>query len=151
MATVIKNGQLFLGDQIERGDLLIENGVISAIGTNLQADHEINASAKLVSPGLVDMHVHYRDPGQTAKENVQTGSLAAARGGFTTVGAMPNVVPVPNTAELMSTMVKNIRANGQVNILQYGPITVDEQGTELPDYHSSVSYTHLTLPTNREV
>lgn len=136
MATVIKNGQLFLGDQIERGDLLIENGVISAIGTNLQADHEINASAKLVSPGLVDMHVHYRDPGQTAKENVQTGSLAAARGGFTTVGAMPNVVPVPNTAELMSKMVKNNQENGQVNILQYGPITVDEQGTELPDYHS---------------
>lgn len=55
----------------------------------------------MVSPGLIDLHVHYRDPGQTYKEDSHTGSLAAAHGGFTTVGAMPNVTPVPDTPELM--------------------------------------------------
>lgn len=134
MATVIKNGQLFLGDHLERGDLLIKNGVITEIGLNLSAEHEIDATNKVVSPGLIDVHVHYRDPGQTAKENVQTGSMAAARGGFTTVGAMPNVTPVPNTPDLMTQMVKNNQKNGRIHILQYAPITIDEIGNDLPDY-----------------
>lgn len=134
MATVIKNGQIFLGDRIERGDILINNNEIAEVGTNLYADQEIDASSKLVSPGLVDLHVHYRDPGQTNKENVKTGSMAAACGGFTTVGAMPNVIPVPNTPDLMANMVKNNQENGIVHIFQYGPITVDEVGTEMPDY-----------------
>lgn len=134
MSTVIKNGQLFIGDRIELGDLLIEKGKIVAIGQSLTGDNEIDAGGKLVSPGLVDVHVHYRDPGQTNKENVQTGSKAAAHGGFTTVGAMPNVIPVPNTPELMSEMVKNNQDHGVIHIMQYGPITTDEIGDEIPDY-----------------
>lgn len=134
MALVIKNGTIFVNGHLEQGDLLINHGLISAIGHNLTADRVIDATDKLVSPGLIDLHVHYRDPGQTAKENVQTGSLAAAHGGFTTVGAMPNVVPVPNDADLMTQMVTNNKANGVVHILQYGPITVNETTDVLPDY-----------------
>ena len=134
MTTVIKNGYIYTGGEIVRGDLLIKNGVISAIGTGLKAENIIDAKNKLVSPGLVDVHVHYRDPGQTDKENVRTGSLAAAHGGFTTVCAMPNVVPVPNTPELMSKMVQNNCKNGVVHILQYAPITVNEDTNEIPDY-----------------
>ncbi|WEV50524.1 dihydroorotase [Lactobacillus sp. ESL0731] len=134
MATVIKNGQVYFGGTITPCDLLIENGCISAIGQNLNAEHVIDAAGKLVSPGLVDMHVHYRDPGQTAKEDVHTGTLAAARGGFTTTAAMPNVTPVPNTPALMQKMVANNQQNGVVHVLQYGPITVDEVGEALPDY-----------------
>lgn len=66
---------------------------------------------------------------------MQTGSKAAAHGGFTTVGAMPNVTPVPNTPELMSEMVKNNQEHGVVHIMQYGPITTDEIGDKIPDYH----------------
>lgn len=134
MTTVIKNGYIYTGGEIVHGDLLIKNGVISAIGTGLKAENIIDAKNKLVSPGLVDVHVHYRDPGQTDKENVRTGSLAAAHGGFTTVCAMPNVVPVPNKPELMRKMVKNNCENGVVHILQYAPITVNEDTNEIPDY-----------------
>ncbi|WEV44270.1 dihydroorotase [Lactobacillus sp. ESL0684] len=134
MTTVIKNGQLYLAGHIVNGDLLLENGKIAAIGKDLTAEQVIDATDKLVTPGLIDLHVHYRDPGQTEKENVRTGSLAAAHGGFTTVGAMPNVVPVPNTPELLQQMVANNHQNGLVHILQYGPITVNETGDQLPDY-----------------
>lgn len=134
MATVIKNGYIYTGGEIVHSDLLIKNGVIAAIGNNLTAEKEINAQGKLVSPGLVDVHVHYRDPGQTEKEDVRTGSLAAAHGGFTTVCAMPNVDPVPNTPDLMAKMVQNNLKAGLVHILQYAPITVDEDSKEIPDY-----------------
>ena len=134
MVTVIKNGYIYTGGEIVHSDLLIKNGVIAAIGNNLTAEKEINAQGKLVSPGLVDVHVHYRDPGQTEKEDVRTGSLAAAHGGFTTVCAMPNVDPVPNTPDLMAKMVQNNLKAGLVHILQYAPITVDEDSKEIPDY-----------------
>ncbi|MCT6902554.1 MAG: dihydroorotase, partial [Lactobacillus sp.] len=134
MVTVIKNGYIYTGGEIVHSDLLIKNGMIAAIGKNLTAEKEINAQGKLVSPGLVDVHVHYRDPGQTEKEDVRTGSLAAAHGGFTTVCAMPNVDPVPNTPDLMAKMVQNNHKAGLVHILQYAPITVDEDSKEIPDY-----------------
>lgn len=134
MGTVIKNGLIFINGSIKKGDLLIEKGRIKELGSNLVANHEIDAENCLISPGLVDVHVHYRDPGQTAKENVRTGSLAAAHGGFTTVCAMPNVMPVPNTASLMARMIKNNKQNGQVHILQYGPITVNQTTSEISDY-----------------
>ena len=134
MATVIKNGYIYTGGEMVQSDLLIKNGVIAAIGNNLTAEEGIDATGKLVTPGLVDVHVHYRDPGQTDKEDVRTGSLAAAHGGFTTVCAMPNVDPVPNTPDLMAKMVQNNRKNGLVHIFQYAPITVDEDSKEIPDY-----------------
>ena len=134
MTTVIKNGYIYADGEIVHGDLLIKNGVISAIGIGLKAENIIDAKNQLVSPGLVDVHVHYRDPGQTDKENVRTGSLAAAHGGFTTVCAMPNVVPVPNTPELLRKMVKNNCENGVIHVLQYAPITVNEDTNEIPDY-----------------
>ncbi len=89
---------------------------IKAIGTDLTGDKVIDATGKLVSPGLVDVHVHYRNPGQTYKEDIETGSKAAAHGGFTTVGAMPNVTPVPDTPDLMKKMVQENKQKGIVHI-----------------------------------
>lgn len=134
MATVIKNGTVYQNGRLIKADVLIEDQKIKAIGTNLTADKEIDASGKLVSPGLVDVHVHYRDPGQTYKEDIKTGSEAAAHGGFTMVGAMPNVTPVPNTPELMQKMVQENNEKGVVHIFQYGPITNDETTDVIPDY-----------------
>ena len=133
MATVIKNGTVYQNGRLIKADVLIEDQKIKAIGTNLTADKEIDASGKLVSPGLVDVHVHYRDPGQTYKEDIKTGSEAAAHGGFTMVGAMPNVTPVPNTPELMQKMVQENNEKGVVHIFQYGP-TNDETTDVIPDY-----------------
>lgn len=134
MSTVIKNGTVYQNGRLFKADVLIEKNKIAAIGQNLTGDKTIDASSKLVSPGLVDVHVHYRDPGQSYKENIHTGSLAAAHGGFTTVGAMPNVIPVPNTPDLMKKMVQKNQKEGIVHILQYGPITNDETTDVLPDY-----------------
>ena len=109
MATLIKNGNLYQAGRIYQADVLIEDGKIKAIGKNLsdvvkENLVEIDATNKLVAPGLVDVHVHYRDPGFTYKETIHTGSLAAAHGGYTTVCAMPNLDPVPDTPELVEKM-----------------------------------------------
>jgi dihydroorotase len=79
-------------------DVLILNGKISAVGKNLSAKvpreiERFDASGKIVSPGLIDLHVHFREPGQTAKETIASGTAAAARGGFTSVVCMPNTSP----------------------------------------------------------
>lgn len=134
MATVIKNGTVYQNGRLIKADILIEGKKIKAIGIDLDAENVIDAQGMLVSPGLVDVHVHYRDPGQTYKEDIETGSQAAARGGFTTVGAMPNVTPVPNTPELMKKMVEENKSKGVVHIFQYGPITNDETTDIIPDY-----------------
>ena len=112
MTTVIKNGTVYQNGHLIKADVLIDGQKIKSIGTDLEGEEIIDASGMIVSPGLVDVHVHYRDPGQTYKEDIKTGSQAAARGGFTTVGAMPNVTPVPNTAELMEKMVRENKKRG---------------------------------------
>lgn len=120
MKTVIKNGLVYQNGELLHLDVLIDGKKISAIGENLSAEKTIDAAGMLVTPGLVDVHVHYRDPGQTYKEDIETGSCAALHGGFTTVCAMPNVIPVPNTPELMKKMVTNNQERGSVHIFQYG-------------------------------
>jgi dihydroorotase len=136
MSWLIKGGLVFYNDILSLTDILISEGKIAAIGHNLTADHEIDATGLLVTPGLVDLHVHYRDPGLTYKETITTGSKAAAHGGFTTVGAMPNVKPVPNTAALLSKMVVENQKKGVVHILQYAPLTQDENSDEILDYQA---------------
>ena len=97
MKLLLKNGTVYQAGKLLKNDLLVENGVITALGTELKADSAqvIDVTDKLVAPGLVDVHVHYREPGFTHKETIKTGSLAAAHGGYTTVCAMPNLDPCP--------------------------------------------------------
>ena len=106
MKTLIKNGKIIKKEnQLIEAALWLENGVIHAIGGSFdEADFEqvFDAKGQLITPGLVDVHVHFREPGFTYKETIKTGSKAAARGGFTTVCAMPNLNPVPDTAEKLS-------------------------------------------------
>lgn len=108
-------------------DILIEDERIAAIGSSLavSGDEVIDARGALVMPGLVDVHVHFRDPGQTDKETITTGSKAAARGGFTTVLAMPNVQPVPNTAATLHEMVIHNHEKGLVHIEQYAAVSAE--------------------------
>ncbi len=84
-----------------RMDIKIENGKIAAVGENLSGDTEINAEGLYAIPGLVDMHVHLRDPGQTAKEDIFTGCCAAAAGGVTSLLAMPNTNPPIDCGEVV--------------------------------------------------
>ena len=96
-ATVVSPADGYSG----RMDIIIENGVIAAVGENLSGDTEINAEGLYAIPGLVDMHVHLRDPGQTAKEDIFTGCCAAAAGGVTSLLAMPNTNPTIDCGEVV--------------------------------------------------
>lgn len=141
MNILIKDGNVFHNNQITQQDILVSDGRIRAIGRDLDAlgekvDHTINAAGKLVAPGLVDVHVHYREPGQTYKETIKTGSQAAAHGGFTTVCAMPNVDPAPDTPGKLRNMEKLNAQDGVVHIYQYATITKNRTSEEPVDYQA---------------
>lgn len=137
MTILIKNGQ-WLTDkgQKEAVDILIKDEKIAAIGPDLQAEDAeiIDAAGLLVSPGFVDLHVHLREPGGEKKETIATGTLAAARGGFTTIAAMPNTRPVPDSVETLQNLNKRIAETGAVRVLPYASITIRELGKELTDF-----------------
>lgn len=136
MQTLIKNGLVYTNQQLHHADVLIEDEKIKAISPDINVSADvtcIDAQDKLVTPGLVDIHVHFREPGFTHKETIDSGSLAAAHGGFTTVCAMPNLNPVPNTAQLLKAQIKRNQTDGHIKINQYAPITNDLTSTDLTD------------------
>jgi dihydroorotase len=115
-------------------DVLIIDGKISAVGKNLSAPkgvEQFDAGGKIVCPGLIDLHVHLREPGQTAKENLATGTAAAARGGFTSVVCMPNTVPAIDTAGTVALIRERAAREGVVNVFVTGAITKNIAGEEL--------------------
>ena len=96
----------------------------------------MDAAGKLVSPGFIDLHVHLREPGGEKKETIATGTLAAARGGFTTIAAMPNTRPVPDTKEQMEWLQTRIQETAKVRVLPYASITLRQLGQELTDFEA---------------
>ncbi|WP_462409210.1 dihydroorotase [Neobacillus sp. Marseille-QA0830] len=122
----------------KQNDILIENGIITKIQEKVteSADRSINAEGLLVSAGFVDLHVHLREPGGEKKETIATGTKAAARGGFTTVAAMPNTRPVPDTKEQMENLQKRIKETANVRVLPYASITTRQLGQDLTDFEA---------------
>src|SRR5580693_870669 len=115
-------------------DVLIVDGKISAVGTGLShpADIEIlDAKGKVVCPGLIDLHVHLREPGQTAKENLATGTAAAARGGFTSVVCMPNTSTAIDNASTVALIRERAAREASVNVFVAGAISKNIAGEEL--------------------
>jgi dihydroorotase len=117
-------------------EVLILNGKISAIGKKLstKAPKEIecfDATGKIICPGLIDLHVHLREPGQTAKENIASGTAAAARGGFTSVVCMPNTSPAIDNAGTVALIHERAAEEGIVNVFVAGTITKNIAGEEL--------------------
>ncbi|MEC1478556.1 dihydroorotase [Bacillus haynesii] len=137
MSYLIKNGFTLdeKGEKVQR-DIRIEGDAISEIGSLEAALGEtvIDADGLFVSPGLVDLHVHFREPGGEKKETIETGAKAAARGGFTTVAAMPNTRPVPDTKEQMEWLVNRIDETASVRVLPYASITIRQTGQEMTDF-----------------
>lgn len=136
MKTLIKGAEVVLSDGIEKVDLLLENGIIAKISQNIECadvDRIIDATAKTVIPGIIDMHVHLREPGFEGKEDIESGSKAAVAGGVTQVCCMPNTNPVCDNA----VVVKYIKAREkEVNLCKINPIgaiTKGEQGESLAD------------------
>ncbi len=116
-------------------DVLVEDGVIKTVAPSIsdEADQVIDASGLVVAPGLIDMHVHFRDPGQTHKEDIKTGSKAAAKGGFTTVCCMPNTNPVIDSEETVKYIIDKASEEKYTNVLPVGAVTKGMKGEEITD------------------
>ena len=117
-------------------DVLISHGKIEEItessnGKTPEGYEQIDASGLIVSPGFIDLHTHLREPGQEWKETIATGTRAAARGGFTTVCAMPNTDPVQDTASVIDDVMRRAGADGVVRVLPIGAISVSQKGRRL--------------------
>ena len=142
MKTLIKNGQINTrNNETTPAEIWIENGKIKAIGegfSEAEFDEVFDAKGQLITPGLVDVHVHLREPGFTYKETIAAGTKAAARGGFTTVCAMPNLNPVPDTPEKLEQVYDLIKRDAVVKVLQYAPITENLRSEVLVDQEAMI-------------
>ena len=134
---IIKNGKILdqQGNLVQK-DIQIENGLITKISENIENPNAeiIDAEGKFISPGFIDVHVHLREPGGEHKETIATGSMAAAKGGYTTICPMPNTNPVPDRAERFDDLLKRIQKSAVIKIRPYGAITEDSKGAKLTDF-----------------
>ncbi|MGO9312563.1 MAG: dihydroorotase [Syntrophobacteraceae bacterium] len=122
-------------------DVLIENGIVVEINANIEIGsdrlrqlEQIDASGKWVVPGLIDMHVHLREPGEEYKETIASGTLAAAAGGFTSVACMPNTHPVNDCAAVTQYILEKARDEGSCRVFPVGAISMGIEGKNLSEY-----------------
>ena len=139
MKTLIRGGRLIDPAQAVDAvrDVLIENGFVSRIGEHVDDTDArvVDASGAIVAPGFIDMHVHLREPGQTHKETIATGTAAAVAGGFTAVACMPNTEPALDSAAIVSEVVRRADAAGLARVYPVGALTRGRAGKELAPYH----------------
>lgn len=137
MKLLLKAGRIInpLDNYDEIGDILIENGKIVQIGQGLPADgaEVYDADGLVIAPGLIDMHVHLREPGLEAKEDIGSGTRAAAAGGFTTIACMPNTKPVVDNSIVVSGILQRAHTEGIVNVKVIGALSKGLEGKELAE------------------
>ncbi len=135
---ILQRATWYDGNMKRTSNVLIEDGIIRSVDYDGPTNgHDlIDASGKLLIPGLVDVHVHLREPGGEKKETIKTGTEAAAAGGFTTICAMPNTRPVPDDRATMDDLLTKIEQDAVVRVLPYAAITKRQLGTEQVDMAS---------------
>lgn len=137
MTVLLKGGRVMnpAEDFDEIADVLMEDGKIKEIAKDIAAgDADVyDVSGKLVTPGLIDLHVHFREPGQEAKEDFESGSKAAVAGGFTTVATMPNTKPVVDSAALVRSLKKRAEDVARCHVEIIGAVTKGQEGKELAE------------------
>jgi dihydroorotase, multifunctional complex type len=142
MKTIIRGGRIIdPANKIDMiADLMIEDNTIVAVAKdiNQDADKVIDATSCYVMPGLIDMHVHLRDPGLTYKEDIESGAKAAAKGGFTTILAMPNTKPIIDDAKGIEYVMNQASKVAPIKVLQVGAITNNQEGKELADIEAMI-------------
>lgn len=138
MRTVYRNASIFEGGRFVTGDLVVDGGRIVSVGGEVAdggADRTVDLGGLHLLPGLVDVHVHLREPGFTQKETIATGTAAAAHGGYTTVCAMPNLNPAPDSPATLGVELAAIGRDARVKVIPYGCITMGQRGAgELVDF-----------------
>lgn len=133
---VIKGCEVFTDGRFVPFDVEVDGGIVSRVEPGIvpaQGIPVFNFDNCRIVPGLVDVHVHLREPGFSYKETMATGTAAAARGGYTAVCAMPNLDPVPDSAEHLAAELEAIRRGASVAVYPYGALTVGERGEEMAD------------------
>lgn len=134
---LIKNGNVYCYRNKLNGeklDILVSDGKIAKVGKNLNYEAKvIDASGMYVFPGLIDMHVHLREPGHEGKETIETGTRAAAKGGITTIVAMANTNPPISSPEVYIDVVERIKEKAIVNVIQSATITKNMEGKEITE------------------
>lgn len=139
MSYLIKNALIVnaRGQEKQTKDILIEKGVIANIAPSIKAAgvKEIDAQGKYVLPGLVDLHVHLREPGREDKETIETGCRAAVKGGFTSIFCMPNTTPVLDNAMVIEAVLKEVKRVGLCHVYPIGAVTKGQNDQELSDIY----------------
>ena len=135
MKVLIKNAEIYQNGKIEKQDLYIERKRIAKIAKelNLKADKVIDAAGCVVFPGFIDLHAHLRDPGQTYKEDIVSGTLSAAKGGFTAVCAMPNTQPVTDNIASVEYIQLRAKEHGFARVYVIGALTKGSMGEEISE------------------
>ena len=136
---VIKGCSVFLGGRFVPSDVEVSGGVVARVEPGIVPENGVpvfNFNNCRIVPGLVDVHVHLREPGFSYKETMATGTAAAARGGYTAVCAMPNLNPVPDSAEHLAAELEAIRRGALIGVYPYGALTVGERGEAMSDIAS---------------
>lgn len=133
---LLKNGrQINESNELVAVDLLVKDGIIIEMNECIENTEAqvYDLAGKLVSPGLIDVHVHLREPGYERKETIETGTKAAARGGYTMIAAMANTIPVPDSMENVTYIEGLLQQSAQVRVFPYAAITLGERGAEIVD------------------
>ena len=139
MKFLLKNARVYIKGKFESVSVLVDRGIIADIISN---DAEISGVTvfdfknSYIFPGLIDVHVHLREPGFCYKETILSGTRAAARGGYTTVCSMPNLKPVPDCIENLTPQLDAIKRDAVINVVPYGSLSVGQKGEELSDMES---------------
>ncbi|MBR2705200.1 MAG: dihydroorotase [Clostridia bacterium] len=136
MKTLLKNAMIFTEGKFINSDLEITDRVITNISANIEAngfDVVYDLNNMYLLPGLIDVHTHLREPGFIYKETIATGSYAGAKGGYTSICAMPNLNPTPDSMEHLQIELDAIKKDAKIHVYPYGTITVGEKGEELAD------------------
>ena len=134
---LIKNGSIIINNELVKKDILVNGEIIEHIEDNIEGEYDIlDVKGCLVMPGAVDVHVHLREPGFENKETVYTGTLSAAKGGVTSIMAMPNLKPCPDNLENLNKELDIIKKDALVNVYPFGTITVNEEDKEISDIES---------------
>ena len=143
MEYLLKNAVVMMDGTMTKGDVFVRGGRVVSVGAAVSApsaqvfDFSNNV---VVLPGFVDVHVHLREPGFSYKETMETGTASAARGGYTTVCAMPNLNPVPDSLDNLKVQLSRIAEGASIDVLPYGAITVGEKGEVLADMEAMAEY-----------
>lgn len=141
MRTIYRNATIYRDGRFALGDLAVEEGRIVEAGVPTAADRVVELAGLHLVPGLIDVHVHLREPGFSYKETIATGTAAAAHGGYTTVCAMPNLNPAPDAPETLRAEMDAIRRDAQVRVMPYSCITMGQRGGgQLVDFEALAPY-----------